>query len=294
MVAQRALNDWPHRREDRGGTTGSGQEGAWEEVHRVRFRRYGEPKVNIIIPTRNGGHLLERCIRASSLGRLRHFEVVVVDNESDDLDTLKFLGALPGRVLRHPHEFSYPRQLNMAAAAVECDLLVFLNNDTEVMTGDWLDSFIEQAMRPKWRRGPRLIEAAQRRHPARRHRRQAWRGHANSSSGASGGAWRPAPRRHRRYGRLYGHPAASTGGGWVRRAPAGGYGVTSACDCTNWLPDVFEPDAESCHAEGSTRELVEDPEDEPLFNDRWRPRSSCDPYYNPNMNRNRLLFRTQP
>ena len=45
MAAQRALNDWLHRHEDRGGTTGWTQEGAWEDVHRVRFRRYGEPEV---------------------------------------------------------------------------------------------------------------------------------------------------------------------------------------------------------------------------------------------------------
>ena len=57
---------------------------------------------------------------------------------------------------------------------------------------------------------------------------------------------------------------------------------------------VFEPEAELYHAEGSTRGLVEDPEDAPLFNERWRPRSSSAPYYNPNLNRNRLLFRTEP
>ena len=57
---------------------------------------------------------------------------------------------------------------------------------------------------------------------------------------------------------------------------------------------VYEPDAALFHAEGSTRGLVEDPEDAPLFNERWRPRSSCDPYYNPNLNRNRLLFRVEP
>jgi GT2 family glycosyltransferase len=57
---------------------------------------------------------------------------------------------------------------------------------------------------------------------------------------------------------------------------------------------VYEPDARLVHAEGSTRGLIEDPHDAPLFNDRWRPRSGCDPYYNPNLNRNRLLFRVEP
>ena len=69
----------------------------------------------------------------------------------------------------------------------------------------------------------------------------------------------------------------------------------TACACTKlvtrWFTSLMPS---SIHAEGSTRGLVEDPEDAPLFNERWRPRSSCDPYYNPNLNRNRLLFRVEP
>jgi GT2 family glycosyltransferase len=41
---------------------------------------------------------------------------------------------------------------------VDCDLLVFLNNDTEVLTTDWLDRLIEQGMRPEVGAvGPRLL-----------------------------------------------------------------------------------------------------------------------------------------
>ena len=74
MAAQRALGDWLRRREDRGGTGGWTEEGAWFDVHRVRFRRSGEPKVSIIIPTRNGRHLLEPLHREPRLpDRLQQF-----------------------------------------------------------------------------------------------------------------------------------------------------------------------------------------------------------------------------
>ena len=123
------------RREARGGAGGWTEEGAWFDVHRVRFRRAGEPKVSIIIPTRNGRHLLGRCVESViSKSVYDNFELVVVDNQSDDPDTLEYLATLPGQVLRYPHEFNYPRQLNLAVAAVDCDVLVFLNNDTEVLT----------------------------------------------------------------------------------------------------------------------------------------------------------------
>ena len=299
LAAQRALGDWLLRRESRGGSGGWTEEGAWFDVHRVRFRRAGEPKVSIIIPTRNGRHLLGRCVESViSKSVYNNFELVVVDNQSDDPDTLEYLATLPGRVLRYPHEFNYPRQLNLAVAAVDCDVLVFLNNDTEVLTTDWLDRLVEQAMRPEVGAvGPRLL------FPDGKVQHEgiiigAWRGHANSVEW--GNWWR--------MGDLLRDVSAVTGACMATRPGVywrvGGYDerlrvAYNDVDFCLRLHQagyqvVYEPDAALFHAEGSTRGLVEDPEDAPLFNERWRPRSSCDPYYNPNLNRNRLLFRVEP
>jgi GT2 family glycosyltransferase len=299
MAAQRALGDWLRRREDRGGTGGWTEEGAWFDVHRVRFRRSGEPKVSIIIPTRNGRHLLGRCVESVIAKSVyENYELVVVDNQSDDPETLEYLATLPGQVLRYPHAFNYPRQLNLAVAAVDCDVLVFLNNDTEVLTSDWLDRLIEQAMRPEVGAvGPRLLL------PDGKVQHEgiiigAWRGHANSVEW--GNWWR--------MGDLLRDVSAVTGACMATRPGVywrvGGYDerlrvAYNDVDFCLRLHQagyqvVYEPDAALVHAEGSTRGLVEDPEDAPLFNERWRPRSSCDPYYNPNLNRNRLLFRVEP
>jgi GT2 family glycosyltransferase len=299
MAAQRALGDWLRRREDRGGAGGWTEEGAWFDVHRVRFRRAGEPKVSIIIPTRNGRHLLGRCVESViSKSVYSNFELVVVDNQSDDPETLEYLATLPGQVLRYPHEFNYPRQLNLAVAAVECDVLVFLNNDTEVLTTDWLDRLIEQALRPEVGAvGPRLL------FPDGKVQHEgiivgAWRGHANSVEW--GNWWR--------MGDLLRDVSAVTGACMATRPGVywrvGGYDerlrvAYNDVDFCLRLHQagyqvVYEPDAALFHAEGSTRGLMEDAEDAPLFNERWRPRSSCDPYYNPNLNRNRLLFRVEP
>jgi GT2 family glycosyltransferase len=299
MAAQKALGDWLRRREAGGGAGGWTEEGAWFDVHRVRFRRAGEPKVSIIIPTRNGRHLLGRCVESViSKSVYANFELVVVDNQSDDPETLEYLATLPGQVLRYPHEFNYPRQLNLAVAAVDCDVLVFLNNDTEVLTTDWLDRLIEQAMRPEVGAvGPRLL------FPDGKVQHEgiivgAWRGHANSVEW--GNWWR--------MGDLLRDVSAVTGACMATRPGVywrvGGYDerlrvAYNDVDFCLRLHQagyqvVYEPDAALLHAEGSTRGLVEDPEDAPLFNERWRPRSSCDPYYNPNLNRNRLLFRVEP
>ncbi len=299
LAAQRALGDYLARREAAGETGGWTEEGAWFDVHRTRFRRSGEPKVSIVIPTRNGRHLLGRCIESViSKSVYDNYELVVVDNQSDDPETLEYLATLPGRVVGYPHEFNYSRQLNLAVAAVECDLLVFLNNDTVVMTTDWLDRLIEQAMRPEVGAvGPRLLL------PDGRVQHEgilvgAWRGHANSVEW--GNWWR--------MGDLARDVTAVTGACMATRPGVfrrlGGYDerlrvAYNDVDYCMRLHQagyqvVYEPDAALFHAEGSTRGTVEDPHDAPLFNDRWRPRSSCDPYYNPNLNRNRLLFRVEP
>lgn len=299
MAAQRALRDWLRRRarDDQGG--GWTEEGAWEDVHRVRFKLPGRPKVSILIPTRNGRELLERCVTSVvERSTYDNFELVVVDNQSDDPATLEYLAVLPGRVLRFPHEFNYARQVNLAAASVEADALLFLNNDTEVRTADWIERLLEHAMRPEVGAvGPRLYL------PSGEVQHEgiivgAWRGHANSIEW--GNWWR--------MGDLLRDVSAVTGACMMTRPGAfwrvGGYDerLRVAYNDVDYClrlhqagyQVVYVPDAQVVHAEGSTRGKVEDPEDAPLFNERWRPRSSCDPYYNPNLNRNRLLFRVEP
>ncbi len=190
MAAQRALGDWLRRRESRGGAGGWTEEGAWFDVHRVRFRRAGEPKVSIIIPTRNGRHLLGRCVESViSKSVYSNFELVVVDNQSDDPDTLEYLATLPGQVLRYPHEFNYPRQLNLAVAAVDCDVLVFLNNDTEVLTTDWLDRLVEQAMRPEVGAVGPACSSRTARCSTKASSSAPGGGTPTRSSGATGGGW---------------------------------------------------------------------------------------------------------
>jgi GT2 family glycosyltransferase len=299
MAAQRALRDWLRRRQRAGAGGGWVEEGAWEDVHRVRFKVAGKPKVTIVIPTRNARHLLSRCVD-SVLERSTYdnFEIVVVDNQSDDPATLEYLAVFPGRVVRFPHEFNYARQVNLAVAAVEADALLFLNNDTEVRTRDWIERLLEHAMRPEVGAvGPRLY------FPNGDVQHEGivigtLRGHANSIEW--GNWWR--------MGDLLRDVSAVTGACTMTRPGVfwrlGGYDerlrvAYNDVDFCLRLHQagyqvVYTPDVDLCHAEGSTRGRVEDPEDAPLFNERWRPRSSCDPYYNPNLNRNRLLFRVEP
>lgn len=120
------------------------------------------PLVSLIIPTRNGLHFLQRCVD-SILEKTTYprFEVIIVDNGSDDPDTLAYLKSLhdgkhPGvtlehtaRVLRYDAPFNFSAINNYAARNANGEILGLLNNDLEVISPNWLDEMASQAVRPE-------------------------------------------------------------------------------------------------------------------------------------------------
>lgn len=108
------------------------------------------PLVTVIIPTRNRVDLLRKCIDGIRQTRYPAIEVIVVDNESDDRETVDFLlqiEASKAKVIRVPGEFNFSRLNNEAVSFAGGDLLCFLNNDIEMMDPDWLSLLVLQAVR---------------------------------------------------------------------------------------------------------------------------------------------------
>lgn len=99
------------------------------------------PRVAVIIPTKNNVAVLKTCIESLEKTTYRNYEVVIVDNESDDEETLEFFRQARHRVLRIPNPgrgFSFAAVNNRAAEQIDADYLLFLNNDTEVVAPEWL------------------------------------------------------------------------------------------------------------------------------------------------------------
>jgi O-antigen biosynthesis protein len=120
-------------------------DGPFPTSYRVR-RSLPEPapRVSVLIPTRDGGAHLQRCLD-SLLGRGRypHLEVIVLDNQSRERRTLALLrrvGRDPDvRVLQYDHPFNYSAINNFGAAQAQGDVLVLLNDDVVVRTPDWIE-----------------------------------------------------------------------------------------------------------------------------------------------------------
>jgi GT2 family glycosyltransferase/glycosyltransferase involved in cell wall biosynthesis len=111
------------------------------------------PKVSIIIPTKNATDLLRLCV-ASLLAKTTFpdFEIIVVNNRSDDAAALAYFRELPAlgvRLLDYDAPFNFSALNNFAVRAASGSVLAFLNNDLEVITGDWLDEMTAQALRPE-------------------------------------------------------------------------------------------------------------------------------------------------
>ncbi len=108
------------------------------------------PTVSILIPTRDGA-LLERCVD-SVLERTDYpdYEVVVIDNGSVETSTAKYLARLGERVrvLRDDRPFNYSALHNHAVPQTTGDVLVLLNDDTEVLDGGWLRAMVAQLLQP--------------------------------------------------------------------------------------------------------------------------------------------------
>lgn len=111
------------------------------------------PMVSIIIPTRNGLELLRQCVD-SILSKTDYvnFEILIIDNGSDDQATLEYLQNLSAnpkiRVLRDERPFNYSALNNSAVEQAKGELICLLNNDIEVISREWLGEMASIALQP--------------------------------------------------------------------------------------------------------------------------------------------------
>ncbi len=110
------------------------------------------PDVAIIIPTRDRLPLLRPCLESIYPTLPPGSEIIIVDNDSREAETIAFLKAFshqPGcQVVQLGGEFNFSRLCNAGAAVSSRRVLVFLNNDTTILSKDWLSTLWGFASRP--------------------------------------------------------------------------------------------------------------------------------------------------
>ncbi|MBD3768357.1 MAG: glycosyltransferase, partial [Gammaproteobacteria bacterium] len=111
------------------------------------------PLVSLIIPTRNGLSFLRACVESIiSKTTYPNYELIIIDNGSDDAQTLSYLQDLEQRdtsyrVIRDERPFNYSALNNTAVLAAKGELIALINNDVEVISADWLSEMVSIALR---------------------------------------------------------------------------------------------------------------------------------------------------
>jgi O-antigen biosynthesis protein len=114
------------------------------------------PLVSLIIPTKNNVALLRQCLDSIlSKTRYPNYEILVVDNGSDQAETLGYLKTLTAhpqiRVIRDNYAFNYSALNNYAVTFAKGEVLALVNDDIEVedvASADWLTEMVGHALRP--------------------------------------------------------------------------------------------------------------------------------------------------
>lgn len=129
----------------------SGRAGMFEII----FPNKG-PSVTIIIPTKDKPDLLRKCIESLEKTTYKNYSVLVIDNQSTEQDTKDYLRAVSQRkgfrvaqMENKEKKFSYANLMNRAALLVESDFILFLNNDTSIISPAWLGQMMGYAQMPK-------------------------------------------------------------------------------------------------------------------------------------------------
>lgn len=108
--------------------------------------------VSIVVPTRNGLKLLQGLLASLKQTAYSPYELIIVDNGSDDPDVLTLFEQLKNagqaRVLRDDGDFNFSRLMNRGFAEAKGELLLSLNNDIEIVDPLWLDELVNVVNTP--------------------------------------------------------------------------------------------------------------------------------------------------
>jgi len=107
-----------------------------------------EPLVSLLIPTRDRLNLIEPCVRSILEKTIyKHFEIIILDNASNESETLAFFDAIQKeddrvRVLRDERPFNFSAINNLGVSCSKGSIVGLINNDIEVISPEWLGEMV--------------------------------------------------------------------------------------------------------------------------------------------------------
>lgn len=130
---------------------------AFETIFKIRYEIIGDPMISIVIPNKDHAADLKRCITSIlEKSTYENYEIVIVENGSETKEIFEYYTSLKEydniRVVTYekPEEqngFNYSAVNNFGVKQTKGDYILLLNNDTEVITVNWMEELLMYAQR---------------------------------------------------------------------------------------------------------------------------------------------------
>lgn len=126
---------------------------AFETIFKIRYKIEGAPMISIIIPNKDHAGDLKRAVTSIlEKSTYTNFEIIIVENNSEDKKTFELYEELKTTsdkisVVTYEGKFNYSSVNNFGVSFAKGEYILLLNNDTEVITLNWLEEMLMYAQR---------------------------------------------------------------------------------------------------------------------------------------------------
>ena len=125
---------------------------AFDTIFEIKYEICSEDKISILIPNKDHVDDLRRCIDSiRERTTYDNYEIIVIENNSEQQETFAYYKTIEEQenitVVTYKGEFNYSRINNFGAKYATGKYLLLLNNDTQVITMNWLEAMLMYAQR---------------------------------------------------------------------------------------------------------------------------------------------------
>ncbi len=125
---------------------------AFETIFKISYQIIGNPKISIVIANKDHEPDLRRCISSiMEKSTYDNYEIIIVENNSETPEIKKYYEELKEderiKIVTYEGSFNYSAVNNLGVKAAEGEYILLLNNDTQVITVNWMEELLMYAQR---------------------------------------------------------------------------------------------------------------------------------------------------
>ncbi|MBO4846895.1 MAG: glycosyltransferase family 2 protein [Lachnospiraceae bacterium] len=124
---------------------------AFETIFKISYEIKGDPKISIVIPNKDHLNDLKRCIDSIvERSTYDNYEIIVVENNSETEEIFEYYKKIESdkiKIVKYEGEFNYSKVCNLGVSRADGEYILLLNNDTQVITVNWMEELLMYAQR---------------------------------------------------------------------------------------------------------------------------------------------------